>query len=561
MALSRRGRSSRRGLLAVLLATTLVPGLLLGCGAGRSGTGRGGSSAATSAEASRPAPNAPALGPDQAEVIVPRRARTIPVPRAFLGLSTEYTTLVLAERHARLFERVLSFLHVPGDGRFVVRIGGNTADHAVFDKSAQRLPPWAFPVTAALVRHTVSVFNALDMRAVLDLDTILGRAGRSGAFMRALYSLVQGSAGRLKAFEIGNEPDIYNRDQWQGGLLDNPHPTVEKAKLPPLPKSITAASYAKLYLAWARALLAAAPKVPLWAPALADEQDHLSWIQTLLHSPHPGLRVISAHIYPYAACAKPGQPNYPTVQNLLSENATAGMAKTIGPVLRLAHKAGYTVRLTEINSVTCGGLKGVSDTFSTALWAPDALFELMRAGVEGVNLHAREQSINCPFFFNRQGLQTHPLLYGLISFARMLGPHARLVSVRLRSGRSLHLKVWAVGQGAGTDNTLKLLLINKGQKRAAIHLYLPTNGQASVARLLAPSASSTSGVTFAGQRLDHRAQWQGEQQLETVRRTPSGYVVRVPRESAALLTVALAPGTLAPPRGKSGGPTPLFGYE
>jgi hypothetical protein len=31
----------------------------------------------------------------------------------------------------------------------------------------------------------------------------------------------------------------------------------------------------------------------------------------------------------------------------------------------------------------------VSDTFATALWAPDALFELLRAGIDGVNVHVR----------------------------------------------------------------------------------------------------------------------------------------------------------------------------
>lgn len=54
----------------------------------------------------------------------------------------------------------------------------------------------------------------------------------------------------------------------------------------------------------------------------------------------------------------------------------------------------------EINSVTGLGLGGVSDTFATALWAPDALFELMRAGVPAVNLHARVFAVDDPFTFD-----------------------------------------------------------------------------------------------------------------------------------------------------------------
>jgi Glycosyl hydrolase family 79 C-terminal beta domain len=562
----RKARSSRRGLLAACLLGTLIAGVLPGGSPGRSSAGSLRSPAVASADVSAPALGRPALGANRADVTVPVQASTSPIPRAFLGLSTEYATLPLVEQDTGLYERVLSALHVLGDGRFVLRIGGDSADHAIFDPSADRLPPWAFPVTPALVARTVGIIKNLRLRVILDLNTISTTPRVTGAWVRAALRATNLPAGSLAAFEIGNEPDIYNRNTWEGDLLAaNPPSTLKQATLSPvrLPKRITAASYSRTYEAFARALASAAPDVPLVAPALAVERRHLSWISTLLHRPHARLHVISAHVYPYSACARPGQPLYPTVQKLLSENATVGMAKTIGPAVSLAHKAGLSLRLTEINSVTCGGVKGVSNTFATALWAPDALFELMRAGVEGVNLHARVESINDPFFFTPQGLQTHPLLYGLILFKNMLGAHARLVPVRLRSSRSLHLKVWAVreGEGSNTLNTLKVLLINKGRRSALINLHLPTSSRASVQRLLAPSASSTSNVTLAGQRLDNQAEWQGKAQLETISPTSRGYVVRVRGESAALLTVHVAASTLVAPPQLGLGPGPLFGYE
>ncbi len=563
----RKPGSSRRGLLAALLLATTIAGLLLGGSPGRSGAGSLRSPAVVSADVSAPAPARPALGANRAEVTIPVQARTTAIPRAFLGLSTEYGTLPLVEQHTGLYERVLSLLHVSGDGRFVLRIGGDSSDHAIFDRSADLLPPWAFPVTPALVARTVSIIRDLRLRVILDLNTISTTPRSTGAWMGAALRAANLPPGSLAAFEIGNEPDIYNPKAFAGGLLRaNPPSTLKKANLSParLPKRITPVSYSRTYEAFARSLAPAAPDVPLVAPALAVERRHLRWISTLLHRPHPGLAVISAHVYPYGACSRPGTPSYPTVQKLLSENATVGMAKTIAPAVALSHKAGFSLRLTEINSVTCGGVKGVSNTFSTALWAPDALFELMRAGVEGVNLHARVQSINDPFFFTSQGLQTHPLLYGLILFKRMLGAHARLVPVRLRSSRSLHLKVWAVREGQDTHalNTLNVLLINKGRRSAVINLHLPTRSQASVQRLLAPSASSTSDVTLAGQRLDEQAVWQGKERLETISPTPRGYVLRLRGQSAALLTVHVAAGTLfAPPQLGAGPGGPLFGYE
>jgi len=313
------------------------------------------------------------------------------------------------------------------------------------------------------------------------------------------------------------------------------------------------------------------------APALAEATDDLAWIKTLLRYRTTNLKVISAHIYPYSACANPGEAKYPTIHKILSENATAGMARTVAPAITVAHQAGLSLRLTEINSVTCGGLEGVSNTFATALWAPDALFELMNAGVDGVNLHARVTSINRPFSFDRQGLQTRPLFYGLALFKRMLsGGSDRLVPVHVRSGQSVHLKVWAVRGDATQDegtpfirNPLNVLVINKGRRSAVVNLHLPTRSRGYVQRLLAPSASSTSGVTLDGQQFSHQGFWQGKQASGTqFTAPPSGstltptsdgsYVLRVSGYSAAMLTVPVPASALAGPP-QPAGPPGLFG--
>ena len=47
-----------------------------------------------------------------------------------------------------------------------------------------------------------------------------------------------------------------------------------------------------------------------------------------------------------------------------------------------------------MNAVSCGGVRGVSDTFASALWALDTLFEFSRVGVDGVNFHTVPNTIN-----------------------------------------------------------------------------------------------------------------------------------------------------------------------
>ena len=148
------------------------------------------------------------------------------------------------------------------------------------------------------------------------------------------------------------------------------------------------------------------------------------------------------------------------------------MASAVSGVVRVAHRAGLPLRLTEMNSVTCSGRRGVSDSFATALWAPDALFELLRAGVDGVNVHLRADAVNAAFILQRHGLRARPLLYGLIMFARMLGPGAQLVPLRLSAPGAPHLKAWAVR----TRSALHVLLIDKGTRSASVALHDCRNG-------------------------------------------------------------------------------------
>jgi hypothetical protein len=563
-----KAHSRRRGLLAWVLLTTVLAASMLATACGGGAPAR--------------APGKPAVrGPNEADVTISGHARVKAIPEGFLGISTEFTTLPLVEQHSVLWERVLGQVEDPVGPLLPLRLGGDSAEHVVgHTENPVQAPPWAFSPSPELVGETAKVISESKLQVIIDINTITSTPDEVGAWMRGLTSSVQlNHGGVLAAFELGNEPDIYSPHAWVGGINIEGNAPRNPSRVEPvnLPDKITATSFAKDFQAYARALSSAAPTVPLIAPALAEATDNLDWIKTLLRYRTKMLRVISAHVYPYSACANPGDPTYPTIQKVLSENATAGMARTVAPAIAVAHQAGLSFRLTEFNSVTCGGLEGVSNTFATALWAPDALFELMHAGVEGANLHARVTSINRPFSFTSKGLETRPLLYGLMLFQRMLGPDARLVPVQLSSPQSLHLKVWAtrasVTQLGGTPfirNPLNVLVINKGGKSALVNLHLPTSRRAFVQRLLAPSASSTSGVTLAGQQLNQQAFWQGNghpgvspepyETPETLSPTGDGsYVLRVRGESAALVTVPVADGTL--PAQPSTGPKPLFGYE
>lgn len=467
---------------------------------------------------------APRPAPLPAATVALNSSATTPIPASFFGLSTEYWTLPLYERHLPAFERILAMLHVSGDPPLVLRIGGDSADLTYWDPLGQAIGTRAFGLTPAWLSHAAAVVRATHVRVIMDLNLVSDSPAMAARWARAAVALLP--RGSLIGFEIGNEPDLY-RDELLPRLG-----AIARSALHP--DQFSATNYTHDFDAYARALTRAVGHVALLGPAIADPTD-LDWLSGLLTRDRRYLSELTAHRYPLSACQPTSSPRFPTIARLLSEQSSAGMAQTVREAVALAHLHGVEFRLTELNSVTCGGRAGVSNSFATALWAPDALFELMRAGVDGVNLHIRADAINPPFTLTSDGVDPRPLLYGLLMFARTLGPGARLADVSLHEATSLHLKAWGVRL---PDGALHVLVINKGADSADVTLRLGAGAPATVQRLLAPSPAAVGGVTLAGQQLGADATWHGREVSERIPTARRGYWLVVPRYSAALVTIA-----------------------
>lgn len=461
----------------------------------------------------------------------------VAVPRSFLGVSTEYWALPVFDRSPAVLARALGLLRGPGEGPLILRVGGDSADHSFWARPSRGAPRWVYLLGPRWLRGAAALVRRLGARVILDLNLVTDTPVQALAWARA--ALAAFPRGSLAGFEVGNEPDLYQRRYWLAAAARRWRYAA------PLPLGLTPAGYARSFGVYSRLLARAAPDVPLLGPAVAHPIADSSWVTGLLGAPHPGLRVISGHWYPYSACARPGAASAPTIGRLLAGGAIARFARGIGRLVRLAHRSGLALRLTELNSVTCGGRPGVSNTFATALWMPDALFAAARAGVQGANVHMRVRAVNAPFEIRSGRLVARPLLYGLALFARALGPGARLARVRLSEAPGTRLDVWAVRV---RPRLMHVLLIDPGARAADVRLALPAAGPASVQRLLAPSPRSTAGVTLAGQRLGPDGRWWGAPRVAIARRGPRGYLLSVPRFSAALVSVALLPSPRHGPR-------------
>jgi hypothetical protein len=454
-------------------------------------------------------------------------APTRAIPPSFLGVSIEDWGAETFERHGAMFARALSLLRVRGGGPLLIRVGGNSADRTFWNPTGHRLPRWAFGVTPAFFRATARLLEALGARVILDLN--LATAAPEVAVRVAAAAARLLPHGSIAAFEIGNEPDRYRSVSLLralsrasgGGDLDG--------------WEMSPSRYVGAFSRFARLLAQIAPTVPLAGPALGFPRRDVSWVAALLAAPHPRLRVLSGHVYPSTACAPKRSAAYPSVAGLLSDRASAGVARLIEPAVGLARRAGLQFRLTELGSASCGGVPGVSDSFASALWSPAAMFELLRAGADGINVHIRAEAVNGAFAISRAGqLVARPLLYGMILFDRTIGAGGRLLSLREVAGRSLHVAAWAV---RGPGHVSRLLLLDEGTSSARVVVHLRTPATATTQRLLAPSIDARSGVTLDGQSLGGDGRWRGEP-ADQMQGPTTRLLVTLAPYSAALVAIS-----------------------
>ncbi len=475
-------------------------------------------------------PAAPTAGAQPVDASVSATTTGQAMAPGFVGVSLEYSALHLyTGRDPRAVNPVLLNLLrnlAPGQAP-VIRVGGDSADSTWWPMRGV-IPPGGirYALTPGWLRTTQALAGALGARLIAGVNLAGGRPALAVAEARALLAGI----GRryVEAFEIGNEPDVYNVFPWYHDRRG--HAFFARGR------GYDANAFTRDFSRWRAAL----PRLQLAGPAFAE----LTWLSGLgrLLAAEPGLRIVTVHRYPLRACVEdPSSPAYASIPNLLADQSSSGLAQGIASDVALAHARGLPFRVDELNSASCSGRRGVSDTFASALWVLDALFDLASVGVDGVNVHSLPGARYELFTFTHsQGSWqafVHPEYYGMLVFGQAFPPGARLLQVSAPSGP---LKVWATH---APDGRTRVVLINKDPTDAyQVRLQVPgsdTIGQASVERLQAPGPSSTVGVTLGGQTFGAETRTgtlPGPPQTQPVLSVAGSYTVDVPPASAALLT-------------------------
>ncbi len=490
------------------------------------------------------------LPADAIPVTVSRTAVGRPIAKGFVGLSFEYPAI----RHytgsdPNAINPVLVQLIrnlTPGQDP-VLRIGGDSTDSTWWPVAGLARPAWVrYTLSSGWLATTRALASRLSARLILGVNLAAGSRAIAGAEANALVSGI--GRENIEALELGNEPEVYGHFPWYQDASGR-----RVYARPSWYSTIGLRSYVQDLVT----MRAALPAVPLAGPATGGIRQ-LRDIGTLLRA-DPNLALVTLHRYPLNRCFLTSDSPLPaTIANLLSARSSRGLMSGAARYVALTHQAGVGFRVDETNSVACGGKVGVSDTFASALWALDALFSFARAGVDGVNIHIFPGAHYSLFQFGRSGNDwtalVHPEYYGLLLFSRAAPPGARLLSLKVgtavggghaatTSGRtaspSYGLRAWAT---RGPDGKVRVVLINDStSQRRLVFLRSAAGGDATLQRLAAPSAASSSGVKLAGQRFGTTTttgRLDGDLRTTSLRKVDGGYEVPLPAAGAGLVTIS-----------------------
>jgi len=450
------------------------------------------------------------------------------MPPGFVGLSFEYRAIhVYTGRDPDAVNPVLVALLrglAPGQAP-VLRIGGDSTDSTWWPMRGV-IPPGGinYSLTKGWLRTTQALARVLGARLIMGINLESDRPALAAAEARAI---VEGIGTQyIEALEIGNEADLYGAFPW---FRDHRGHTVFAR-----PSSYNFADFASDFARWKAVL----PSLPLAGPAFSSA----NWMGGLdgFLTAEPAVQLVTFHRYPLRGCVTNlTDPFYASIAKLLDDQSSAGLAQQVAPYTTIAHAHGAQFRLDELNSAACSGRFGVSNTFASALWVLDTLFNMAAVGVDGVNIHTLPGAPYEPFTFTHHdhtwSAFVHPIYYGMTMFAQAFPPGAQLLPVTAPPGA---VKVWAT---EAPDGHTRVVLINKDDRtQSLVQLQLPGDQTpATVSALLAPTIGSSSGVTLAGQTFGLRTTTgilPGTPQTTSVSPDNGVYSVELPPASALLLT-------------------------
>jgi hypothetical protein len=445
-----------------------------------------------------------------------------PVPPQFLGLSFEAAALGQLGQYAER-GNLVSLLRSLGPG--MLRFGGITADENVAwtDASTPR-PAWASSTIGPTQMHAIGVLAHRSGWSVL-LTVGLAHFEPTAA-AREVASAHRALGPYLAAVEIGNEPNAYGSHGFR--------------QLPWI-----AQGYEEEVSEYRAAIDALTPGVPIAGPDVSGSGVFGEWGEEEALSQTPAL--LTGHHYPLGCAQTPA----PSIETLLSPATRGREAQSLETYISVSRAYRIPFRLDEANSVSCGGVAGISNTFASTLWATAYITQAMAAGAAGINLQGNPT--NCsgytplcapdPAALTNGSLRAEPDWYALLLTSSLVGDRPLPTTITPEGSPAESSPTNLVAASfLGPDHTLKVVLADDepaGASPLALRLDVGAGlGTGRILRLTAPSQSATGGVLLGGRAVATNGSWSNRTPTESVSARTGTLALELAPDSAALLTIS-----------------------
>jgi hypothetical protein len=227
------------------------------------------------------------------------------------------------------------------------------------------------------------------------------------AWATQMVAGAQSAATNGLDFSLGNEPDLYSLPNYSA--LAHPQEDEEALQV-------------GLYLQLASALQPVLDGAPVIGPELAGPEHWQHELPRVIAQLHLG--VVGVHAYPLTACVT---PKTATVGGLLTQYA-ADEPRKLASVVTDAEAAQVPAIISEANSVSCGGVAGVSDSPASAVWAVRFVLSALKTGFGEVRFHFSGDPYD-PFVMRGEEVLKRPLYYALVALNQWLPTGASLRTV------------------------------------------------------------------------------------------------------------------------------------
>jgi hypothetical protein len=349
------------------------------------------------------------------------------------------------------------------------------------------------------------------------------KKGDPAVSARLAAYIAEHDADALDCFSIGNEPNAYDKT-FEAYFADwKPHYD---------------------------AVLKADPAAMFDGPSVFAGEKNL-FPQKLANAMVPGghMAMISDHYYVMGLGAA-AEKNLPSARgHFLSNDTEVRFGKAFAGVGSKLMAKGIPYRIDELNNCFHGGAKGVSDTYTAALWALDASHWWAAHHILGLNYHTGEfhqpdgtlSAQNYSAFLHLpggNGLEIRPESYGYLAFTQ--GAVGRPLKADVLSTSAPSLTAYAY---RADDGSMFVTLINKTfaakAKSLAVSLPLPAGITASGARRMdlaqkANNVAAQTDITLGGAGIDSQGVWAGQWNSTDFGSTQNP-VIQVPPTSAIIV--------------------------